>query len=411
MNTIYKIRCKCSSCDSSNLSTIISLGEIPLAGHFPTSPEFSTKFNLNLLLCEDCKLVQTDSIINADYLFKDYRYSSSVGLSAHFKQYAIDLNNLYDISNKNILEFGSNDGTLLYYLKEFGANVLGVDPAENIIKLADDKGLTTFSGYFNTANFCIDTYKNKFDVIIGNNVFAHIDDINDVVRAIDYCLSNSGKFIFEVHYLKNLILENQWDNIYHEHIYYYSITSLNNLFNKYNLYISNVDEVSSHSGSIRVTVDKHNSNSKLVDDMIEAEILLYSNEIPKFKTNYIQNIKHIKNYILELKSKGFTLGGYGASGRANMFCNIIGLNDSIIDFIVDESLERQNRYIADCKIPIITYEEFQKKSIDYLIIFAWNYVKLIVNKTSDQDYNYIIFFPEIKSFTKSELQTLTFNSL
>ena len=265
----YKKREQCAGCDGVDFLSVLSLGEVPLAGHFPLKEELDneSKYPLNLLFCNDCKLVQTDSFVEPQILFEDYRYLSSVGLSKHFEDVANILNDKYDVSNKNILEIGCNDGVLLEPLQRLGAIVEGVDPAINIVQLAIAKGLKVYNDYFNDETFGGDEFKNAYDMVVSNNTFAHIIDIQSVVRGIHHILKPDGDFVFEVHYLKSLIDGTQWDNIYHEHIFYYSITALNNMFERYDMTVVDFKEIPIHSGSIRVTVcnSKVDKPNKILD--------------------------------------------------------------------------------------------------------------------------------------------------
>ena len=219
----YKKREYCAGCDGSDFLNVLSLGEVPLAGVFPLKEELEneSKYPLNLLFCKKCSLVQTDSFIEPQILFEDYRYLSSVGLSNHFREVAYNLDKKYDVEGLNILEIGCNDGVLLEPLNSLGANVEGVDPAKNIVKLATEKGLSVIEEYFNDETFGGWEFENNYDLVLSNNTFAHIPDIQSVVRGIKHVLKPDGDFIFEVHYLQSLIDGKQWDNIYHEHIFYH----------------------------------------------------------------------------------------------------------------------------------------------------------------------------------------------
>ena len=398
----YKLRDCCAGCDNNDFLTILELGEVPLAGVFPLYEELESTENiypLNLLFCKKCGLVQTDSFIEPQILFEDYRYVSSVGLSNHFKDLANILNDKYDVKGLNILEIGCNDGVLLEPLSKLGAKVEGVDPAKNIVKLAIDKGLKVHDGYFNDETFGNDKFKNKYDLVLSNNTFAHIPDIQSVVRGIKHVLKPDGDFIFEVHYLDSLIHGKQWDNIYHEHIFYHSITGLNNLFSKYDMTIIDFEEIPIHSGSIRVTV----TNSKLINtpqkvlDKIGDESKTIANL--EYLKSYGENVKsHINDFndtIQELQ-KNHVIAGYGASGRANMFCNLTSLNSDVVKFIVDESPERCGRYIANTDIPIVDVETLKNSDVDLLIIFAWNYSKMIMEKTQFKKFKYLVAFPTIQ---------------
>ena len=394
----YEKRTECSSCNNTDFKTIVDLGIVPLAGYFPSKYELSieSKYPLSLLVCKECKLVQTDSVINPKILFEDYRYLSSVGLSNHFEGVANSLHEKYDITDKDILEIGCNDGVLLEPLKKLGANVIGVDPATNVVKIATDKGLKVYNEYFNYDTF--KEFKRTYDLVISNNTFAHIIDIQSVVKGVNHVLKQGGDFIFEVHYLKNLIDENQWDNIYHEHIYYYSITSLSNMFKQYDMTVVDFEEIPIHAGSIRVTV----RNSKVdVPSKVTNRIDLESNTIcnldylKEYSSNVNTSMSLFKSTIKGL-SEIYKIGGYGASGRANMFCNIIGLTENNVEFIVDESPERCGRYIANTKIPIVDVETLKSSDVDLLIIFAWNYSKMIIEKTQFRKFKYLVAFPSVQ---------------
>ena len=308
------------------------------------------------------------------------------------------LDEKYDVSGKTILEIGCNDGVLLEPLSKLGAKVEGVDPAGNVVKLATDKGLKVYNDYFNEHTFGTDEFKNKYSLVISNNTFAHIIDIQSVIRGINHVLKPNGDFIFEVHYLNNLIDEKQWDNVYHEHIFYYSITAIKNMFQKYNMTVVDFEEIPIHAGSIRVTVKNTNTSiPSKVSDRIELESKTIANV--EYLQNYGRDVKeHISDFNDTIKelSKEYTIGGYGASGRANMFCNLTELNQNIVKFIVDESPERCGRYIANTEIPIVDVETLKNSDIDLLIIFAWNYSRMIIEKTQFKKYKYLVAFPKVQ---------------
>lgn len=396
----YKKREYCAGCDGNDFLNVLSLGEVPLAGVFPLKEELEneSKYPLNLLFCKKCSLVQTDSFIEPQILFEDYRYLSSVGLSNHFREVAYNLDKKYDVEGLNILEIGCNDGVLLEPLNSLGANVEGVDPAKNIVKLATEKGLSVIEEYFNDETFGSFEFEDNYDLVLSNNTFAHIPDIQSVVRGIKHVLRPNGDFIFEVHYLQSLIDGKQWDNIYHEHIFYHSITGLNNLFNKYDMTLIDFEEIPIHSGSIRVTVKNKNINTpQKVLDRIELESTKIADV--EYLRSYGEDVRnHITNFnnkMEELK-KNHTIAGYGASGRANMFCNLTDLNSNIVKFIVDESPERCGRYIANTDIPIVDVETLKNSDVDLLIIFAWNYSKIIMEKTQFRKFKYLVAFPTVQ---------------
>ena len=396
----YNKRVSCASCGGHSFETILNLGDVPLAGYFPNKDELKTqsKYPLSLLVCNDCKLVQTDSVINPKLLFEDYRYLSSVGLSNHFEGVADLLNERYDVRDKNILEIGCNDGVLLEPLQKLGALVEGVDPAINVVKLAKNKGLQVFNDFFNETTFGDDKFKSKYDLVISNNTFAHIIDVQSVIRGIHHVLKPSGDFIFEVHYLKSLIDGKQWVNVYHEHIFYYSITALRNMFMKHGMTIVDFEEIPIHSGSIRVTVRNRNTyESQKVLDRIELESKTIGNvsHLKKYGEDVKKHISEF-NETIEKLSRKYTIAGYGASGRANMFCNLTNINKDMVKFIVDESPERCGRYIANTEIPIVSPSALKDSYVDLIIIFAWNYSKMIMDKTTLDFCRYLVAFPTVQ---------------
>ena len=396
----YERRTQCAGCGGRQFDSILGLGIVPLAGYFPTKRELSkqSRYPLNLVVCKYCKLVQTDSVIDPALLFEDYRYLSSVGLSGHFKNVADLINDKYQIKDKKILEIGCNDGVLLEPLKRLGADVEGVDPAKNIVKVARDKGLKVYNDYFNDKTFGGDKFKSKYDIVISNNTFAHIIDIQSVIKGINKVLKSEGIFIFEVHYLKSLIDGKQWDNVYHEHIFYYSITALQKMFQRHNMTLIDFEEIPIHAGSIRVTVRNRLEflPNKILDRITdESKNICDLNYLNQYGKDVEKHISDFNNQI-SILSKENAIAGYGASGRANMFCNLTNLNSDIVRFIVDESPERCGRYIANTDIPIVDIETLENSNINLIIIFAWNYSKMIIEKTQFRKFKYLVAFPTVQ---------------
>ena len=396
----YTKRTSCAGCGNTELITLLDLGSVPFVGEFPSKVDLDnqTRWSLQLVFCNKCKLVQTDSLINPKVAFKDYKYLSSVSLSEYFKEVANVLDKKYNVKGKDILEIGCNDGVLLEPLCELGANAVGVDPSESV-EVAKQRGLKVHRGFFSYNSHV--TFENKFDLVLSNNAFAHIIDIHDVVKGVNHVLKPNGEFVFEVHYLKSLIVENQWDNIYHEHIYYYSLTALNNIFKQYDMTIIDYEIIPIHSGSIRVTV----SNSKQetpqkVLDKIDLESVTICDL--SYLTQYSIDVKqHISDFNKMFYNLDQNVVGYGASGRAGIFCSMTELDAHDIEFIVDESPQRAGRYLSGTKIPIVDFEHLQitndiMDNIDVIFIFAWNYSKMIIEKTKHLNCKYLVAFPTVQ---------------
>ena len=387
---------KCAGCDSDNFSIIYNFGEIPLAGSFPLEADRNDikKYPLSIVMCNDCKLVQTDTLIEPKILFKDYRYISSVGMQKHFNSYADWLVSKAGVKPINsVLEFGCNDGPLLDALRSRGIhNTIGIDPATNIVKLGRKKGLDIENDFFNSEFVVDNRWENKFDYILASNTFAHITDINSVVKGVKQSLKKDGKFIFEVQYLVDLVDKFQFDFMYHEHLYYYTVTSLTHLLSKHGLKIIDVERVPIHSGSIRVTATK-DFNVKVnpkVSKFIEME--KGYNDLSNFSNSIEISLQGLKTFLKNNSDKKII--GYGASGRANVVVGTLDLDSTDVDYIIDESPERYNRYTSNGKIPI--YPPSQIDKADYILIFAWNFADMIIEKTKHLGIPYVIPFPQIK---------------
>ena len=402
----YTKRLECAGCGNDSLETILDLGSVPFVGEFPSYEDLDnqTRWDLNLLFCDNCKLVQTDSLIEPKVAFKDYRYLSSVSLSEYFKQVAFDLNEDYNIKDKKILEIGCNDGVLLSPLSKLGADVEGVDPSEIPYKIAKNKGLKVYNKFFNYENFNSDYFISRYDFVLANNSFAHIIDVQNVIEGVRNVLKVNGYFVFEVHYLNSIIDGKQWDNVYHEHIFYYSITALKNMFQKHNMTLVDFEEIPIHSGSIRVTVANRNTYlpPKIMKRMeLESKNIADIDYLKKYRVTVKKHISDFNNQIKEL-SKDYKIAGYGASGRAGIFCSMTGLDENVVKFIVDESPERCGRYLSGTKIPIVEVDKLKNSDVDIIIIFAWNYSKMIIQKTQFKRYSYLVAFPKVQLVSSYE---------
>ena len=393
--TTYKERISCESCGHTEFDVIFDFGEVPLAGSFPKEPDAKiNSYPLKIIKCKHCGLVQTNVLIPPKTLFKDYRYISSVGMQNHFNSFADWLVRTQKITpNSKVLEFGCNDGPLLDALKYRGIhNTIGVDPATNIVELGRKKSLDIIDDFFDY-NFAKDKeWDNKFDLILASNTFAHIQDINSVIKGVHYSLKPKGRFIFEVQYLVDLVDKFQFDFMYHEHLFYYTVTSLKTLLSRHNLKILDVVSVPIHSGSIRVIATKNTSEFKeeVVDGFMEVE--KDYNDLSEFKNSIAESLNNLKSFLDNNKDKKII--GYGASGRANVVVGTLDLDESYIDYIIDESPERYNRLTSNGKIRILPPSEIGEA--DYILIFAWNFSDMIIEKTKHLNIPYIIPFPELK---------------
>lgn len=396
---------KCRICDSNKLSTLIDLGRLPLAGYFPEKKNLKDKvYKLKPYYCPECKFLQILDVINPDILFKKYNYNSSsiISLKNHFIGLAKKLKSKFKNKKKiKILEFGSNDGVLLEEFMGYKKySILGVDPSKNISKVAKKKGIDVINKYFNsqTANFIQKNY-GEFDLILACNVFAHIDDIKDVLDGVNKILKTNGQFIIEVHYLLDLLKYNQYDTIYHEHLSYYSLNSLIKLAKIKNLNIVDCEHIETHSGSIRVTFSKTLQNpSKNLKKFLDYEKKYLSKYLREFKKKSLAQKNSILKLIKNIKKDKKNVIGFGASGRGNIFLNYCGITKKDLNYIVDQSHLRFGKYIPCSKIPIYNFEYFKKNvgEIDYVLIIAWNYSSFIIKMIMriNPNIKFIIPFPQ-----------------
>ena len=401
MNSAFTPRTHCAACGSSVLKPIIDYGCVPLAGCFPAREELETveAYPLALLFCPGCKLVQTDGTIDPDLLFKDYRYLSSVGLSRHFSDVANYLHQRLELSSAHkVVEIGSNDGVFLAPMMQLGCDVVGFEPSSNVSRIARDRGCTVINEYFSIASARQHLARASVDLFFAANCFAHIDDINGIVEAIRYVLRPTGTAVIEVHDVSRLVDELQYDFVYQEHAYYYSLTSLSNLFAAHGMTLVDFEEIPVHSGSLRVYVrNQLEATPPSVQHRLDQEAIRAASW--EYYAAFADDVRRHRNRLMELvrgiKGDGYRIVGYGASGRANVTCNFCGIGTDLVDYIVDESPERYGRYVPGQGIPIEPKAVFDDDdAVDYVLIFAWNFSKMIMHKLEARKLKFIIPFPE-----------------
>ncbi len=411
-----KHRDDCRICKSKDLVKFLSFGRMPLAGRFIKKEEIKNEkvYPLDVYFCRNCKEVQLLDVVSADTLFKDYRYLSSVTktMSEHFRNYAKAMKERFKLDEKSlVVEFGSNDGVLQKPFKDLGITAVGVEPAINVAKIAKERGFIVINDYFTTkvAERILKTY-GKVDLICANNTFAHIDDMHEVMRAIKLLLKENSIFVFEVHYLVDLLNKYQYDFIYHQHLMYHSLMALSYLLKVFDMEIFDVKRVPIHLGSIRVYA-KNIENDKepvhgIVRELLELEKKMglgQEGTFFKFASEVVAKRDKIIEIVKNLKAEGKRIIGYGASGRASVHLNFCKLGPKEIDYVVDMSPERQNRLIPGMHIPIIRPEILEKDSPDYAILFAYNYEKEVLRKEREfikRGGKFIIPIPNVRIVPK-----------
>jgi methylation protein EvaC len=401
----------CRFCFSKQLIPVIDLNYVPLAGGFLTSEEAfqSEKFYpLEISFCKNCYLVQSTNIINKNTLFKNYFYRSSAikTLTEHFVETAEEILSLK--KDGLIVEIGCNDGTLIKHIFKKKRTAVGIDPATNIVEPLIERGLPIINDYFSEKIAKEIIKKNgQAEAIFSSNTLAHIENMHDIFKGIKILLKKNGVLIFEVHYLGNLLNETQYDMIYHEHQYYYSLLTLQKFLKNYDLEIFDVKPLSIHAGSMKYYVkNKTNKNYKIslnVTQLLENEKKQQLDKIETY-TDFNKKINKSKKDLLtlleKLKKNGKTIAGYGASGRGTIIMNYCGLDNTYLDYVIDDSPAKQNTYTPGNHLKIISSDILKTKNCpDYIVLFAWSFLDEV--KKRNQKYienggKFIIPLPQIK---------------
>ena len=382
MNQKSKTIDRCQISGAKDLKTILSLGYLPPVNKLKKIDSLLCEdifFPAELVFSKKSKLVQLKTIVKKEILFpKEYPYTSSTTkiLRENFKELYKDCKKIVNISSNDlIIDIGSNDGNLLNNFKD-NHRVLGITP-ENIGKIAIKKGINTLQRYFDktTSDLVLKKF-GKAKIITATNVFAHIENVNLLMKNLLKILKNDGIFICESHYLVSLINSIQYDAIYHEHLRYYSLTSLKYLFNKYGMEIIDAKKINTHGGSIRVYAARkkrfeiHKSVTKILN--FEKRFLNWKTFI-NFKKNVVQSKLNLYSILKKLKNKNKKIYGIGAPSRASTLINYVGLDENIIDCVLEiEGSYKIGSYIPGKKIPILSEKKLYNDPPDFVILFSWH---------------------------------------
>ena len=389
----------CTHCKG-NLVNVIDLKEIPIVNNFINNKS-TKKIKTKISICKKCKLFQHENIIKKKEIFnKYYPYisSSSQELIKHFKYIHKKIDY---IDKKFLLEIGSNDGSFLKHLKKKITH-LGVDPSKIACKEARNKKLNVINDFFSfkLSKKILKKYGHA-DIIFSANTLAHVENLNDILKGIDLLLSKKGILYIENIYLQSLLKNNLYDQLYHEHIYTYSIESVNNIFSKYNLYIDKVSFNKMQGGSFLIKLTRKNKDRKNIIKIIKNEnneYLFKKNTKILINKKINLSLSKLKKFIQEINSNNIPITGYGASAKCVMIVNLLGLNKKNLKFIVDNTKYKQNKPIPGTNIPIISPKKISNYLGKYCVIFSWNFVKEIINKEKKINKNtkWVIPMPKLK---------------
>ncbi len=391
-------RTACAFCDSEKLRLIADFGKVGLAGGFLRPEQFAAEktYPMRLRYCEDCFGVQITDIVPANVLFTDYFYfSSAIGtLRSHFEAYAEEVTRRFLVAERaTVLEFGCNDGVLLRPLADRGIRtVIGVDPATNVVATIDDPRVTVVNDYFTeeTARR-IRAEHGPVDLVMANNVYAHIPDIQGATRAVTTVLGEEGVFVFEVHDLGKVVNDLQYDMIYHEHLYYYSLISAMAHCERHGLVVFDVKPVPIHAGSLRFHAAR--KGSRRASAVSQAVTALAAQEraqgFDRFETfaGFAARIEaHRRDLVAlldDLKARGKRIAGYGASGRANTMIQWCGIDGRHLDYMVDDAPAKIGAYTPRSHFEIRPSSALMVPDRpDYVLVFAWSFLDEIKRRNS-----------------------------
>jgi SAM-dependent methyltransferase len=381
---------QCRACRGTRGALILDLGVQPLANNLLSPGDLSKaepKFPLRLAVCEFCWLLQILDIIPPTRLFSDYPYFSSFSETTliHAREAAERYIREFSLGRDSlVVEVASNDGYLLQNFTRAGVPCLGIEPAENIAPIARQKGIETLVMFFNTQTARqLAITRGQADLILGNNVFAHVPDINDFVASVAVMLKPQGRCILEFPYAVDFIEKAEFDTIYHEHVFYFSVTALAPLFVRHGLTISHVERLPIHGGSLRLFVARAGSQTgdSTMEKMLADEERLGLRSLESY-AGFAERVRQIRQDLCgllgKLKAQGKSIAAYGASAKGSTLLNYFGLGHETIDYVVDRSTYKQGRLTPGAHLPIRVVEELVQRQPDYTLLLTWNFAEEIL---------------------------------
>jgi len=375
----------CRGCGKNSCSTFLNLGMTPIANNLISQENIHKPeifYPLHSAVCNDCSLVQLPELVQRDLLFSvDYVYYSSYSSSwlVHSKKYAHEMIKKLSLEkNDLVIEVASNDGYLLQYFSELGIKVLGIEPAIEVASVAIKKDIETIGEFFGEALAMKLALIKKPKLIIANNVLAHVPDLHDFIKGFSILIADDGLITFEFPHLFNLIKNNQFDTIYHEHYSYLSITALVPIFKKYNLQIIEVEKIDTHGGSLRIFVKKSSDVrivGKSVSEIISQEMLLDPRNhmvLSNLQKKVIQVKIDLISELIECKKNGLRVIAYGAAAKGNTLLNYSKIDSDLIECVVDLNPNKQDKFTPGSRIPILGEAILKNNPPDVVLILPWN---------------------------------------
>ena len=378
---------QCRFCKTELEHVFIDLGNSPASNSFLSASQLNepeTFYPLKVYTCHQCFLVQVDEYKKSDAIFdSNYVYFSSYSTSwlKHAKEYTQQMIGRFGYdANSLVIEVASNDGYLLQYFKESNVPVLGIEPTANTAAAAKVKGIDSVIDFFGTRLANELTNKNiKADLLLGNNVLAHVPDIVDFVRGLKIILADEGVITMEFPHLMQLVDNNQFDTIYHEHFSYLSFYTVKKIFASQGLDMFDVEELPTHGGSLRIYAKHKDDASKFISDNVEALLKKESDKgltglfyYDHFQQQALKVKLDITEFLIDQKRAGKKVAAYGAAAKGNTMLNYCGIKNDLIEFVVDANPHKQNKFLPASHISVVNEQYLKDASPDFVIIFPWN---------------------------------------
>lgn len=389
---------KCRFCQNPLQHVFVDLNDSPPSNSFLTPDQASqpeSRFPLKIFVCEKCWLVQVDEHKKANEIFSDaYVYFSSYSKSwlAHAKQYVDLMTSKFGLNSKSqVIEIASNDGYLLQYFVEKGIPVLGIEPTANTAEVAREKGVPSWVEFFG-----VDLAKRivnqgyAADLMLGNNVLAHVPDINDFVGGLKIALKPQGVVTMEFPHLMQLVANNQFDTIYHEHFSYLSFTTVSTIFAKHGLVMFDVEQIPTHGGSLRIYAAHQEDTSKMIHERVK-QLLEEEQQLGMKNISYYSGFQEktdrvasdFLNFLMNAKKNGKQVVGYGAAAKGNTLMNYAGVDASLMQYVVDANPHKQNMLLPGTKIPVKHPSTIHQTKPDYVVILPWNIKEEVMQQLQD----------------------------
>jgi len=402
---------QCRLCGQPNLEPILSFGSVPLANSLLTVDQLNQpepRYPLDIVFCPNCTLVQITYTVLPEDLFRHYLYFSSFSDTVldHSRQLALELIESRNLGEgSQVIELASNDGYLLKYFVQADIPVLGIEPARNIARVAEKDGVPTLTEFF-SVQVAEEVKKDRgpADVIIANNVLAHVDDLNGFVEGIKILLDKRGVAVIEVPSIKQLIDKQEFDTIYHEHLCYFSVTALDYLFKRHDLILSVIEKIDIHGGSLRLFVTHpgragdRRSVEKLLAEEEEWGVHTFG-----FYQDFALRIQWLQTVVCDLlrglKTQGRSIAAYGAAAKGSILLNTFSLGADLLDFVVDRSTYKQGMFMPGVHIPIYSPHRLLEEMPEYVLMLTWNFCNEILEQQAEYRHRggkFIIPIPEVK---------------